>query len=91
MYLHRERNIRPNDSHGDIIFWPLLATAQYLEATGDQSFLKELVPFFASDVAKEESLPIYDHLIRALGLIGERLIPGTLLEAYGHGDWNDSL
>ncbi len=91
MYLHRERNIRPNDSHGDIIFWPLLATAQYLEATGDQSFLKERVPFFASDVAKEESLPIYDHLIRALGLIGERLIPGTRLEAYGHGDWNDSL
>ncbi|MEY2697304.1 MAG: hypothetical protein RL333_1442 [Pseudomonadota bacterium] len=91
MYLHRERNIRPNDSHGDIIFWPLLATAQYLEATDDQSFLKERVPFFASDEAEEESLPIYDHLIRALGLIGERLIPGTRLEAYGHGDWNDSL
>jgi len=91
MYLHRERNIRPNDSHGDIIFWPLLATAQYLEATGDRSFLKERVPFFAADVEKEESLPIYDHLIRALGLIGERLIPETRLEAYGHGDWNDSL
>lgn len=91
MYLHRERNIRPNDSHGDIIFWPLLATAQYLEASGDQSFLKERVPFFASDVTQEESQPIYDHLIRALGLIGERLIPGTRLEAYGHGDWNDSL
>ncbi len=91
MYLHRERSIRPNDSHGDIIFWPLLATAQYIEASGDQSFLKERVPFFAADITKEESLPIYDHLVRALGLIGERLIPGTRLEAYGHGDWNDSL
>ena len=27
MFFERERDIRPGDSHGDIIFWPLLALA----------------------------------------------------------------
>ena len=35
MFFERERGIRPTDSHGDIIFWPLLALAQYLIATDD--------------------------------------------------------
>ena len=35
MFFERERNIRPGDSHGDIVYWPLLALAQYLSATGD--------------------------------------------------------
>jgi 1,2-beta-oligoglucan phosphorylase len=32
MFFERERNIRPGDSHGDIVFWPVLALAQYLAA-----------------------------------------------------------
>lgn len=91
MFFHRDRLIRPNDSHGDIVFWPLLATAQYLEASGDQSFLHEVVPFFAADPKAEETATVLEHMTRALHLIGSRLIPGTCLEAYGHGDWNDSL
>ena len=35
MFFERERGIRPGDSHGDIVFWPLLALAQYLLASGD--------------------------------------------------------
>jgi 1,2-beta-oligoglucan phosphorylase len=35
MFFERERNIRPGDSHGDIVYWPVLALAQYLSATGD--------------------------------------------------------
>ena len=31
------------------------------------------------------------HVERALALIERRVIPGTRLAAYGHGDWNDSL
>ena len=37
MFFDRERNIRPGDSHGDIVYWPVLALAQYLSATGDAS------------------------------------------------------
>src|SRR5262245_33031768 len=35
MFFERERGIRPSDSHGDIVFWPLLALAQYLLASDD--------------------------------------------------------
>jgi len=37
---------RAGDSHGDIVFWPVLALAQYLSASEDGSLLGEIVPFF---------------------------------------------
>ncbi len=92
MFFERERSIRPSDSHGDIIFWPLLALAQYIIATDDVSLLDEVVPFFhpqGDDQAEQAT--IWAHLERALSAIAGRLIPGTQLVAYGHGDWNDSL
>ncbi len=46
MFFERERNIRPGDSHGDIVFWPLVVLAQYLIATHDTGVLEERVRFF---------------------------------------------
>ena len=92
MFFERERGIRAGDSHGDIVFWPLVVLAQYLTASGDAALLDEQVPFFDSrgtDAAERASL--WEHIERALSLIGKRVIPGTALAAYGHGDWNDSL
>jgi cellobiose phosphorylase len=91
MFFERERNIRPGDSHGDIVYWPLLALAQYLSATGDASVLEETLPFFHPDADAAETATVLQHIYRALELIGSRVIPGTKLAAYGHGDWNDSL
>ncbi len=91
MFFDRERNIRPGDSHGDIVYWPLLALAQYLSATGDASLLDETLPFFHSDENAAEMATIGGHVERALDLIRRRVIQGTSLAAYGHGDWNDSL
>nr|WP_093191574.1 hypothetical protein [Thiocapsa sp. KS1] len=92
MFFERERGIRPDDSHGDIVFWPLLALAQYLLASGDEALLDENLPFFHPDGdERAEVVPIRAHLERALGVIGNRRIPNTELAAYGHGDWNDSL
>jgi cellobiose phosphorylase len=92
MFFERERNIRPGDSHGDIVYWPLLALAQYLAATGDASLLDETLPFFHLDEdAAAETATIWQHVERALDLIRHRVIEGTSLAAYGHGDWNDSL
>src|SRR5262245_50315029 len=92
MFFERERGIRAGDSHGDIIFWPLLALAQYLVASDDASLLDEELPFFDPDgEAKAERATILAHVERALALIAGRLVPGTRLVAYGHGDWNDSL
>lgn len=91
MFFNRERNIRPSDSHGDIVYWPLLALAQYLTATGDSSLLDERLPYFHSDENAAEVVSIREHVQRAIDLIHRRVITGTTLAAYGHGDWNDSL
>jgi cellobiose phosphorylase len=92
MFFDRERDIRAGDSHGDIVFWPVLALAQYLIAAGDAGLLDERVPFFTPRGA-EPGAPatVWQHIERALSVIEKRVIPNTALAAYGHGDWNDSL
>ena len=91
-FFERERGIRAGDSHGDIVFWPLLALAHYLLASGDGALLDETLPFFhpRGDASAERG-SVLGHVERALSLIDRRVIPGTRLAAYGHGDWNDSL
>ena len=92
MFFDRERNNRPDEAHGDIVFWPVLALAQYMLASDDASILDATVPFFhVEGDARAEHATIWQHVERALGVIGARVIPGTQLAAYGHGDWNDSL
>ena len=92
MFFERERGIRPGESHGDIVFWPLLALAQYLIAAEDASILEAVVPFFHPDGDDHaEHATVWEHVERALALIAARVIPGTHLAVYGHGDWNDSL
>jgi cellobiose phosphorylase len=92
MFFERERGIRAGDSHGDIVFWPLVALGQYLIASGDAAILEARVPFFDPRGSEAgERATVWQHVERALALIGRRRIPGTALAAYGHGDWNDSL
>jgi len=92
MFFERERGIRAGDSHGDIVFWPLLALAQYLIASGDAGVLDESLPFFdARGPDAGERASVWQHAQRALALVQRRRIPGTALAAYGHGDWNDAL
>lgn len=92
MFFERERGIRAGDSHGDIVFWPLLALAQYLIASGDAGILDASVPFFhPKGPDAGEPATVWQHLERAFSLIDRRRISGTTLAAYGHGDWNDSL
>ena len=38
-----------HDSHGDVVFWPLLAVGDYLQTTGDASLLDEQVPLVGDD------------------------------------------
>ncbi len=86
MFFERERDIRAGDSHGDIVFWPLVGLSRYLRATGDAALLDETLPYFNDPPA-----PLWQHVERALAVIHGRRIAGTALAAYGHGDWNDSL
>jgi cellobiose phosphorylase len=92
MFFERERGIRAGDSHGDIVFWPLVALAQYLIASGDAAVLEARIPFFDPKGPEAgERATVWEHVERAFTLIAKRRIPGTTLAAYGHGDWNDSL
>jgi cellobiose phosphorylase len=92
MFFERERGIRAGDSHGDIVFWPLVVLAQYLVASGDAGLLDQQVPFFDSRGPEAgEPATVWQHVQRAISLIEKRVVPGTALAAYGHGDWNDSL
>src|SRR6185312_9680644 len=92
MFFERERMIRAGDSHGDIVLWPLVVLAQYLIATGDAALLEEPIPFFDPKGPESgEQATIWEHARRALELSMRRVIGGTALAAYGHGDWNDSL
>jgi cellobiose phosphorylase len=90
MFFEREREIRAGDSHGDIVFWPLLALAQYLIASGDSSILDEPVAFYSSHNGLPP-VPLWKHVEKALKVIQRRIVGGTALAAYGHGDWNDAL
>lgn len=87
MFFDRDAAVRAGDSHGDIVFWPLLGLARYLLASGDAGLLDETLPFHGEAQAQ----PLRQHVERALALIRRRVVPGTRLAAYWHGDWNDSL
>lgn len=89
-FLDRHRGHGQSESHGDIVYWPLMMLAQYLAATGDRSVLDETVPF-TGDNGATGAAPVFEHVHAAVDHIESTLIAGTGLPAYGHGDWNDSL
>ncbi|WP_151523834.1 GH36-type glycosyl hydrolase domain-containing protein [Serinicoccus kebangsaanensis] len=88
-FLPRHRSTGLGDAHGDVVYWPLLATGQYLQASGDTGLLTERVPFAAAEEGRDAT--VGEHLRRAVDAVEGTLIEGTGLPAYGHGDWNDSL
>ena len=91
MFYPRDAHVRASDSHGDIVFWPLVALADYLLASGDATLLAQPLPFHAAPGDTCPPAPVREHLARALAVVARRTIAGTRLAAYGHGDWNDAL
>jgi hypothetical protein len=86
MFFPRDAAVRAGDSHGDIVFWPLLALAEHLAATGDAALLDEPIAYHGKSAE-----PLQAHVDRAFAVMAQRRIAGTALAAYGHGDWNDAL
>lgn len=77
------------ECHGDVIFWPLKALADYIRAAGDSSLLEEYVPYL--DAPKQQET-VLDHVLLALQNIrSTRLIGDTGLITYAGGDWDDTL
>ncbi|WP_244934476.1 GH36-type glycosyl hydrolase domain-containing protein [Leptospira vanthielii] len=87
MLYPRDQIIRAADSHGDIIYWPILALSTYLERTHDMDILKETT----SGPHRPEPRTILQAIDKTIFLMNDRLVPTTKLPIYGNGDWNDSL
>jgi len=85
--------LQDRESHGDIIVWPLKALCDYVEATGDFSFLDEEIAWRRADTFDKTTHadPVTSHIDKLIETVRARFIPGTNLVRYGNGDWNDSL
>lgn len=80
-------DVKQLDSHGDIVYWPVKALCDYIEATGDFAIFEKEVPYSGT----EEGITIFEHVKKAVEHIIDSCVEGTALPSYGHGDWNDSL
>lgn len=82
-----------DESHGDIIVWPLKVVGDYLRATNDASILAETLPYMVKETGQfsEEKETLFDHLKREIHYIESHFLPGTKLSCYGDGDWDDTL
>ncbi|MCL6602883.1 MAG: cellobiose phosphorylase [Paenibacillus sp.] len=85
--------IQQEESHGDIIVWPLKVLGDYLNVTRDYSILEEEVPYtskhgFEFTVRKATLL---DHALKEIEYIKDHFLEGTSLSSYGDGDWDDTL
>jgi len=81
------RDIQQNETHGDIVFWPIKALCDYVEATGDFDVLERPLPYADSEAAAS----LHNHVKKAVNHIIENCVDNTALPSYGEGDWNDSL
>ncbi|MCR8850393.1 cellobiose phosphorylase [Rossellomorea sp. SC111] len=89
----RYHKFQQDDSHGDIIVWPLKVVGDYIAATNDYSILKERIPYterngFGFTERKETLL---HHIQKEISYIKENFLHDTFLSSYGDGDWDDTL
>ncbi|MCC3358494.1 cellobiose phosphorylase [Bacillus sp. REN16] len=82
-----------DDSHGDIIVWPLKVISDYLDVTRDFSILDEEVPYTVrgSFDFTENKATLRDHINKEIQYIKNNFLHDTYLSSYGDGDWDDTL
>ncbi|XXM72972.1 GH36-type glycosyl hydrolase domain-containing protein [Lysinibacillus sphaericus] len=82
-----------DDSHGDIIVWPLKVVSDYLAATNDYGILQEEIPYTERKGFgfTEEKATLLHHIRKELSYIKENFLHDTFLSSYGDGDWDDTL
>lgn len=88
----RYRQIRHNEAHGDVVFWPMLAVSQYIRCSGDYAFLEEMIPFYHETKQTVEQSSVSDHILRIIEHVKKNRFAGkTALVNYDGGDWNDAM
>lgn len=88
----RYYRIQQEESHGDIIVWPLKALGDYLRMTGDFGMLEERLPYTTHGGGlTAESYTVLHHARKEIQYIKDHFLHGTRLSSYGDGDWDDTL
>ena len=85
--------VQQEESHGDIIVWPLKTISDYLAHTKDFQFLEEKVPYTTKGTFEftDYTTTIFDHVKKEINYIKEHFLHDTHLSSYGDGDWDDTL
>lgn len=85
--------VQQEESHGDIIVWPLKVLSDYLIATKDYSILSEEVPYTVKHGFDftGQTASVLEHAQKELEYIRSHFLHDTFLSSYGDGDWDDTL
>ncbi|TMW72538.1 cellobiose phosphorylase [Alteribacter natronophilus] len=85
--------IQQEESHGDIIVWPLKLLADYLKTTGDTAILHEQLPYTdrSSKTFTNQKWTLLEHVNKQIDYIKANFLHDTFLSSYGDGDWDDTL
>ncbi|WP_408007635.1 GH36-type glycosyl hydrolase domain-containing protein [Pseudalkalibacillus sp. A8] len=85
--------IQTDESHGDVIVWPLKVLSDYIRATGDFDILQEEIPYTLRDGFdfSQDKATLFDHVKKQIGYIKNNFLYGTFLSSYDDGDWDDTL
>ncbi|MGD6796570.1 GH36-type glycosyl hydrolase domain-containing protein [Metabacillus indicus] len=85
-------SIQQEESHGDIIVWPLKALTDYLQATNDFGLLHEKVPYTNDSFGfTAKTYTLLEHIQKQIQYMKEHFLHHTYLSSYGDGDWDDTL
>jgi 1,2-beta-oligoglucan phosphorylase len=89
----RYYKFQQDDSHGDIIVWPLKVVSDYIAATNDHEILQERIPYTERNGFgfTEEKETLLHHIQKEISYIKENFLHDTFLSSYGDGDWDDTL
>lgn len=82
-----------DESHGDIVIWPLKVVADYLEKTHDEAILDHELPFFSLQAKRPttRTASLASHLQDQLNYLQTNFLFDTQVSSYGDGDWDDTL
>lgn len=85
--------IQQEESHGDIIVWPLKVLGDYLKTTRDFGILEEKVPYTVKHEFgfTKDAYTVLDHAKKEIEYIKNNFLHDTFLSSYGDGDWDDTL
>ncbi|WP_370314281.1 GH36-type glycosyl hydrolase domain-containing protein [Guptibacillus hwajinpoensis] len=85
--------VQQEESHGDVVIWPLKVVADYLAVTGDHTILDMELPYTLREnfTFSEKKHSLNEHIKKQIEYVKRHFLHDTFLSSYGDGDWDDTL